>query len=140
MIGRYAAKLSLVLVIIGLIGIYEAIQQRQEDKAFASRALTSIAEPAGTVKQGESYQGNLVFITKSGETVTIPAAHVPSPIRDGFRVAKNVEIKYLPENPTTVRFSDWDRPGANSSKGLIQAGILFAAGLIAFLILRRSAK
>ena len=135
MIGNYAAKLALVIVLLGVIGMYEFIQSKGDNRAFEDHALTTHAQPAGPVATGQSYQGDLIFSTKTGETVTIPATQVPLAIRDSFRFASNTQIKYFPENPSKVRFSDSVSPGPNS----LAVPVLFlGVGLVAFRLLRRS--
>lgn len=136
MLKRYSVKLSGILILVGLIGIFESFRVYQEDKAFLTHGLTALAEPDGTPTKGQSYQGSLIFRTKTGEWITIPATKVPITIRDSFRVVKNVQIKYLPENPSMVRFSDsW---GWSASKIFVHSVLCFVVGFIAFRIFRKS--
>jgi hypothetical protein len=135
LIGRYAAKLTFVLIVIGLIGMVEGVQIKREEKAFSNHGLIANAEPAGTAVKGQAYQGNLVFVTNTGQTVTIPAEQVPSLVRESFRTEKNTQIKYLPEKPSTVRFVAWE-PGPSNQ--LLLSSLLFVAGIAAYWILRKS--
>ncbi len=135
MIGRYARNLSVGLILIGLVGLYEYVQKVRDDRAFM-RAITVSATPEVKPAKGQSYSGDLVFRTESGETVTIAAKQVPTSIRDSFRFVKDVQIQYLPQAPSKVRFVDWSVKA--ESKDLAVSALLFGVGVLAFAILRKS--
>ena len=137
MIRRYAFRLSIGLVVLGVAGLVSTIETSRSDKAFSDHAATATAKPAGPAPRGQSYQGDLVFTTRDGQPETIPATKVPMAVRDSFRDAGSVEIQYLPEDPANVRFSNWDPP---SSPGfLLPGGVIFLGGL-AFGVLMKNRR
>jgi len=134
---RYAMRLSVGLVAIGIVGTVSAIQAERSNKAFSDHALRATAAPPAPSPRGQSYRGDLTFVAKDGHTVTIPATKVPTAVRDSFRAASSVEIQYLPEDPASVRFSNWDQP---RSENLVLPVALLVAGLVAVGVLVKNRK
>ncbi len=129
-------RVFLIMIVLGPIGIYESFQLHRVNRLFQYHGVTTFAQPDGPVVKGQSYQGPLVFRTEAGDWITIPAGHVPMSIRESFRELKKVEVKYLPEEPSTVRFSDWEKP----DPGFFQPILLFVAGVVGFAILARNRR
>ncbi len=127
MLKRYLMRFAIGLTLFGVFGFFDAIQVNRENKAFRDHAVAALAVPAGVATKGQSYQGDLVFSTESGETRTIPVTKVPSSIRDSLGVVSSTKITYLPEEPKKVRFSDWD---AGEERSLTLPVLMFFLGLV----------
>ncbi|WP_395006972.1 hypothetical protein [Undibacterium sp.] len=136
MISRFANKFPFLLVLIGVLGIFANVQEIQKEKAFSKHALTALAEPAGKTDAGQPYIGDLVFTTSSGQTMTIPAAEVPLPVRESFRTASNARVEYLPDDPVTLRFPEWHQKPHR--KDMAVPALLLITGLLAIWVLRKS--
>lgn len=136
MISRFANKFPFILVLAGILGIFANIQEIRKEKAFLNQGLTAVAEPAGKLHAGQLYNGDLVFTTNTGQTITIPAAEVPLPARESFRTVSNARVEYLPEDPITLRFTDWHQK--TQRKDMAVPALLLISGLLALWVLRKS--
>lgn len=126
-----------LLAAVSFAGFFESIQQYRDNKAFAKRSLTAVAEPTGTQTKGEAYQGSLAFHTDDGQIILIPPTHVPIPIRDRFRYTDNVPVKYLPDQPDKVRFATMDQDG-DPLHQMAETAVMFVLCVIGLRILLKN--
>lgn len=134
--GRFIVFLGL-LAFVSFGGFIEAFQIRSDNKAFASRGLTTVAKPLDAHAKGEPYQGTLEFVTADGDARFIAPTKVPTPIREGFSHMDSVTIHYLPDQPDKVRFAGWQTED-DPLHQMIETFILFVACVIGLWVLLKN--
>ena len=133
MISRYLRKAAVIGLLAGIVLVGGTISSMREDKAFEQHGETTQAEAESAAVPGSTYQGALVYQTKDGQSVLIPSEHVPMTIRQRIAYLKTVEITYLPEDTSKVRFALWPIEPA-SKKNLLVGVLLFVLALVYFVL------
>ena len=127
-----------LVAVFGLWGAVDNWSQVRDDKAFDKRGKHAFAQPIDHVQEttykkhgqttGVSYHADLTFTTEAGQSVTAKSMTVNEAQFDQLRTGR-LELVYLPEKPTKVRFPDWT-PASSSTTG--GAFLLFLAGAAGF--------
>jgi hypothetical protein len=120
-LGFFGILVSLYLISLG-------IQDNRLDTNFRINGVAATVDPIHgytertSRKKGTSYSADLSFKTTDGRQVTVNKT-ISSGMLQAFTDGKAVQIVYLSNDPTTVRF-----PGYQSDSGMIWIGIFALLG------------
>lgn len=101
----------LILILVGLVYALFSAKGMLDDRSLAQRGKSATIQPLEkytkeTKKSSHlvSYKADLTFETESGEKVTVTRT-LPDGLLQQLTSGEEVQIRYLPDNPTVARLS-----------------------------------